>query len=74
MPIGDAFLVWAKTARPWVAAVPAAPPPSISWWWRAPLLALLTLLALLPWTLAIWRRLRPRPMSAALDEPVRPRS
>ena len=64
MPIGDAFLAWAKTARPWGTPVPPAPPPSVAWWWRAPFLAVLTLLALLPWTRAVRRRCRDRPAAA----------
>jgi hypothetical protein len=59
IPIGDAFLAWSKTARPWVAAPPPAPPPSLSWWWRLPLMAVLALIALAgaaPWLPALRRR------------------
>jgi hypothetical protein len=56
LPIGDAFLAWSKTARPWVAATPAAPPPSVSPWWRVPVLTLLIFVAVVPWI----RRRRPR--------------
>jgi hypothetical protein len=47
LPVGDAFLAWSKTARPWVAPARPAVPPSLPWWWRAPLLTLLLLLAAL---------------------------
>ncbi|MFI6738362.1 hypothetical protein ACIBI9_36015 [Nonomuraea sp. NPDC050451] len=56
LPIGDAFLAWAKTARPWVARPSPAPPASVSWWWRTPLLMLLTALAAVPWLPALRRR------------------
>ena len=49
LPIGDAFLVWSKTAQPWVAAPPAAVPPAIGWTWRLPFLAVLALVVLLSW-------------------------
>jgi hypothetical protein len=49
MPIGDAFLAWSKTARPWVAAAQAPPPPVLPPWWRLPFLALLALVVLLAW-------------------------
>ncbi|MEV4636828.1 hypothetical protein AB0J80_05685 [Actinoplanes sp. NPDC049548] len=50
LPIGDAFLAWSKTARPWVSP-PPSPPPSLELarWWRAPLLAVLALAVLLAW-------------------------
>jgi hypothetical protein len=62
LPIGDAFLAWSKTARPWVAETPPAPPRSVSRWWWLPLVALLALLALVgvaPW-LPLGRRRRGR--------------
>ncbi|MFI7231386.1 hypothetical protein ACIBO5_50000 [Nonomuraea angiospora] len=59
LPIGDAFLAWAKTARPWVARPPSAPAATVSWWWRTPLLILLTALAAAPWLPALRRRFRP---------------
>ena len=38
LPIGDAFLVWAKTSRPWVATWSAAALPRVvESWWRLPL-------------------------------------
>ncbi|MEV4083187.1 hypothetical protein AB0J43_23255 [Nonomuraea fuscirosea] len=57
MPIGDAFLAWSKTARPWTATGPLEPPPaSVPWWWRLPLLALLAVLGAAPWLPALRRR------------------
>ncbi|MFG1968541.1 hypothetical protein ACGFJC_04415 [Nonomuraea fuscirosea] len=59
MPIGDAFLAWSKTARPWTATGPLEPPPaSVPWWWRLPLLALLAVLGAAPWLPALRRRAR----------------
>src|SRR6266540_1170809 len=60
LPVGDAFLVWSKTARPWVAQqTPAQLPPVVRWWWRwsphALTLAFITLL----W-LPLWVRRRKR--------------
>ncbi|MEU4158635.1 hypothetical protein [Actinoplanes sp. NPDC026670] len=49
VPIGDAFLVWSKTARPWTTPTPAAPDAVIGGGWRVPLLVLLLLIGLLPW-------------------------
>ncbi|PRY44897.1 hypothetical protein [Umezawaea tangerina] len=57
LPIGDAFLAWSKTARPWVSQA-AAPAPGVSSWWRAPLLALLAVLGAVPWVPALLRRRR----------------
>ncbi|AGZ44949.1 hypothetical protein [Actinoplanes friuliensis] len=56
LPIGDAFVVWSKTARPWVAGPPAPLPRALTWWWRVPFLALLALVTLLAWL----QTLRPR--------------
>ncbi|TMR94117.1 hypothetical protein EJK15_35720 [Nonomuraea basaltis] len=64
LPIGDAFLAWSKSARPWVAQVPAPPPASISWWWRAPLLAVLAVLGAVPWLPVLRRRLSRRRLRA----------
>jgi hypothetical protein len=58
LPIGDAFLAWSHTARPWVSLVPPAPPSSVAWWWRLPLLGLLLVAAIGPW-LAISRSSMP---------------
>jgi hypothetical protein len=60
LPIGDAFLAWSKTARPWVAGTPDAPAPSVPVWWRVPLLSVLALLGAVPWTVVIVRRRRRR--------------
>ncbi|MFI7127314.1 hypothetical protein ACIBQ1_16570 [Nonomuraea sp. NPDC050153] len=60
LPIGDAFLAWAKTARPWVSRPPVPPPATVSWWWRTPLLVLLAASAAAPWLPALRRRLRSR--------------
>lgn len=62
IPIGDAFLAWSKTARPWVAEPGDPPPAHLSPWWRLPLLALLLLLGAAPWLPALvrWRRRRTR--------------
>ena len=49
LPIGDAFLAWSKTARPWVAAQPAPLPAAVGPQWRLPFLALLALAVLLSW-------------------------
>ncbi|MBW6435140.1 hypothetical protein KZ829_15475 [Actinoplanes hulinensis] len=65
VPIGDAFLAWSKTARPWTVETPAAPDPAVSWWWRLPLLTLLFLIGAAPWSpvrrrigMALWSPVR----------------
>ncbi|BCJ60337.1 hypothetical protein Jiend_37590 [Micromonospora endophytica] len=58
LPIGDAFLAWSKTARPWITEVADPPPSSVSWAWRLPLLTILLLIALLPWLPALIRHRR----------------
>mgnify|MGYP001444752910 CR=1 FL=1 len=60
LPIGDAFLAWSKTARPWISPPPAAPHPVVGPGWRMPLLALLALIGLAPWLPAIGRAARRR--------------
>ncbi|MEO3868681.1 hypothetical protein ABGB18_07620 [Nonomuraea sp. B12E4] len=55
LPIGDAFLAWSKTARPWVTPVPPPPAPSLSPWWRFPLLAALAVIGIAPWLPALLR-------------------
>jgi hypothetical protein len=38
LPIGDAFVVWAKTMTPWFEKIESTHLPSvIPWWWRWPL-------------------------------------
>ena len=49
LPVGDAFLAWSKTARPWVSPAPAPVPPAEDRWWRLPILAALMLAVLLAW-------------------------
>ncbi|MFC4070016.1 hypothetical protein [Actinoplanes subglobosus] len=56
VPIGDAFLAWSKTARPWTTALPAPPDAVISGGWRVPLLLILLLIGLSPWIPGIRRR------------------
>ncbi|WP_345155330.1 hypothetical protein [Nonomuraea rubra] len=58
LPVGDAFLAWSKTARPWVSRPDGPPPASVTWWWRAPLLLLLAVIGTAPWAPALWRRRR----------------
>ncbi|WP_299530832.1 hypothetical protein [uncultured Streptomyces sp.] len=60
VPVGDAFLAWSKTARPWVADGVPAPVASVSGWWRAPLLTLFLVVGAAPWTRAAVRWLRHR--------------
>jgi hypothetical protein len=37
LPVGDAFLVWAKTSSPWVAEKQTTEwPPLVPWYWRLP--------------------------------------
>ncbi|WP_240661498.1 MULTISPECIES: hypothetical protein [unclassified Streptomyces] len=77
LPIGDAFLAWSKTARPWVSKAPDPPQATVSGWWRVPLLSLLALLGAAPWLPALvrWHRRRPTrtssvaPASAAPSRP-----
>ena len=55
LPIGDAFLVWSKLARPHVAAPPpGAHAPLIAWWWRLPTHAISLGIVFL---LGLWLRL-----------------
>ncbi|MFD7614301.1 hypothetical protein [Streptomyces sp. NPDC059828] len=60
VPVGDAFLAWSKTARPWVSDAPAPPAPSLTWWWRLPLLVMLLAVGVAPWVPALVRRYRAR--------------
>jgi hypothetical protein len=59
VPIGDAFLAWSKSARPWVAPAQTGLAPKISRWWRLPLLTLFLVIGAAPWLIrAAWRRRR----------------
>jgi hypothetical protein len=62
IPIGDAFLVWSKTARPWTRNAESlqAPPASIASQWRTPLLGLLLVIAVAPWAPELARFVRRR--------------
>ncbi|MER5700808.1 hypothetical protein ABT023_02435 [Micromonospora sp. NPDC002296] len=60
LPVGDAFLAWAKTARPWVADPPDPPPATVRWWWRLPLLSALLLAGAALWLPDLSRRRRGR--------------
>lgn len=60
VPVGDAFLAWSKTARPWVHGPQSAPGQQVSWWWRVPLLAILAFIGLSPWIPGLVRVVRRR--------------
>ncbi len=50
LPVGDAFLAWSKTARPWIAPPGALDlPPVVRWWWRLPAHALSLVLVVVVW-------------------------
>lgn len=50
MPVGDAFLVWAKTSSPWVASwEPAGAPQIVNQGWRLPLHIVALLIVLMAW-------------------------
>lgn len=60
LPVGDAFLVWGKTARHWIpTAASATLPPLVPWWWRWPLHGLSLLVIGGLWWSVRW--LRPNP-------------
>src|SRR5262249_19838853 len=63
VPIGDAFLVWSKTARPWVSAPPDPPHATVGWSWRLPLLMLLLVGGVVPWLPRLVHLIRPRSRS-----------
>jgi hypothetical protein len=58
LPIGDAFLAWSKSARPWVTPATDSPPDVVPWYWRAPLLFLLVALGGVLWLPALIRAAR----------------
>ncbi|WP_067813210.1 hypothetical protein [Nocardia inohanensis] len=61
LPIGDAFVAWSATARPFTTA-PLTPMESgVRWWWRLPWLVLLLLGGFAPWSIPLIRRFRARP-------------
>jgi hypothetical protein len=60
VPVGDAFLVWAKTARPVEAGSPAPLPPVVPGWWRLPWHTLALAFLLLLWLPAWLPRVRAR--------------
>jgi hypothetical protein len=49
LPIGDAFLAWARTARPWTVPTPSPPGGDPTGWWWLPPAALLVLLCAVGW-------------------------
>ncbi|WP_250007464.1 hypothetical protein [Actinoplanes sp. M2I2] len=57
-PIGDAFLAWSKSARPWVGVASAPPPRVLSRWWQVPLLTLFLAVGLAPWLVGAGLRRR----------------
>ncbi|MEU0543737.1 hypothetical protein ABZ319_28095 [Nocardia sp. NPDC005978] len=74
VPIGDAFVVWSATARPFTTAPPPAGTRDLPWWWRLPWLAVLCLGASAPWlprVAGLWHRRResapkdPRPAATS---------
>ncbi len=57
MPVGDAFLVWAKTSSPWVATwEPAETPQIVNRGWRLPLHIAAGLIVLIAWLPAYFLR------------------
>jgi len=52
LPVGDAFLVWAKTSQPWIETWSAAALPRIvEGWWRLPLHGASLMIAVSAWLL-----------------------
>jgi hypothetical protein len=50
LPVGDAFLVWAKTSSPWVTEKPSAElPPLAPWHWRLPVQLTSAVLVVILW-------------------------
>lgn len=55
LPVGDAFLVWSKSARPWVAGpMQLTLPRVVPWWWRLPWHALALALVAFLWSPIWW--------------------
>jgi hypothetical protein len=56
IPVGDAFIAWSKASSAWVAEPPAfTAPRAVPLWWPVPLVLLLGLLAVAPWTASLRR-------------------
>jgi hypothetical protein len=56
IPIGDAFLVWSKLARPYVTTQSTETYESVlQWWWRLPFHGVSALVLMLLWY-PVWRR------------------
>jgi hypothetical protein len=55
VPVGDAFLVWSRLARPY-SLVESTPPhePMLHWWWRLPFHGVSALVIVVMW-LPVWR-------------------
>ncbi|MEU4569666.1 hypothetical protein [Micromonospora sp. NPDC023956] len=72
LPVGDAFLVWAKTARPWVPDTTSQPSLSagVPFWWRLPLLSLLVAVGVVPWLPVLLLRRRRRRSAPAGTGPA----
>lgn len=72
VPMGDAFVAWAKSDRAWVppavappaVRAPAPPPRFVSSWWRVPLLSILMAVCAVPWLIIGTRRRRLRTISS----------
>jgi hypothetical protein len=64
LPVGDAFLVWAKTSSPWVAEKQSTElPPLVPWHWRLPVQLASAIFTVILWLvdlrkLWIWLRFR----------------
>jgi hypothetical protein len=50
LPVGDAFLVWAKSSRPWIAEwVDSGLTPLVAGWWRIPFHGVALMMVALLW-------------------------
>ncbi len=67
LPVGDAFLAWAKASRPWVASPTPAPlPAAVGWWWRWPVHGVSLVVLSAAW-LPAWLACRRRRRGSAGD-------